>query len=265
MESLHLWSVVRSVKFLGLAWFLLGLGGATIASSRCTRLRATYIAMVPGFILAYASGWLLMKLSGRSLLTPWLLAGSVAGLGGLHLAFMVSHRERSRTVSPALAWGCASSAILLMTVRPTHPSWILSLLVVGLALGSLGAWPFARASSVVVTDPKDEAIAWNGIRWLTWLEGASLIFMVLLAMPLRAATGVALDGGTGLIGWTHGVFVLVFAQALSSTRRLFGWPRKEWTIGLLSSFIPGMSFWFEWRLRRRRMNAGVAGNVQVED
>ena len=265
MESLHLWPVVRSLKFLGLAWFLLGLGGATIASSRYTRLRATYLAMVPGFIVAYATGWLLMKLSGRSLLTPWVLAGSVAGLGGLHLAFMVSHRERPRTVSPALAWGCASTAILVMTVRPTRPSWLLALLVVGLVLGSLGAWPFARMSSAVVTDRGDHAIAWNGLRWLTWLEGASLIFMVLLAMPLRAATGITLDGGTGLIGWTHGVFVLVFVQALSSTRGLFGWPRKEWMVGVLSSLIPGMSFWFEWHLRRRRLNAGAATDTHVVD
>ena len=140
----------------------------------------------------------------------------------------------------------------------THPSWIPILLTVGLVLGALGAWPFARMSSAVVTDPGDEAIAWNGLRWLTWLEGASLIFMVFLAMPLRAATGVAIDNGTGLIGWTHGVLVLIFVQALSSAQRLFGWPRREWIIAFLSSLIPGMSFWFEWRLRRRRMNAGSA-------
>ncbi|MEM9189631.1 MAG: DUF3817 domain-containing protein [Myxococcota bacterium] len=259
MDFLHWWAVVRTLKFLGLSWFLLGVGGATMTSSRAARLRATYLALVPGFVLTYASGWGLMKLSGRTLLTPWLLAGAVAGLGCLHLAFMVSHRQRSRPITPALTWGCVSAGVSVMTLRPEQPAGVLALFGIGLGVGSLGAWPFAR-TFVAVDDAADEAIAWNGLRWLTWLEGASLVFMVLVAMPWRAVTGTRLDGGTGLIGWSHGVLVLVFAQSLSSTLRLFGWSQKEWVIGVLSSLVPGGSFWFEWRLRRR-VSAGDPSRV----
>ena len=75
--------------------------------------------------------------------------------------------------------------------------------------------------------------------------------MVFVAMPLRASLGFRLDGGTGLLGWVHGVLVVVFVQTLWSTRKLFDWPKTELVLGVVSAVIPGGSFWFERRLRRR--------------
>ncbi|MEM9861525.1 MAG: hypothetical protein AAF938_07915 [Myxococcota bacterium] len=71
------WSVVRTAKFVGLALYFMGLAGSVIPWRRAERLRSVYWLLVPGFVVVYGAGWVLMRLSGRTLLAPWLAASAV--------------------------------------------------------------------------------------------------------------------------------------------------------------------------------------------
>lgn len=247
MEILSAWTVTRVVKLVGLAWFVLGLGGATLPASRCDRLRSAYLVMVPGFVATCGAGWLLMKTSGRSLVTPWLLAGVVAGAAALHLGFLASHHERPRRLTIMLAWGSIACAIALMSLRPDGALMTGGVAATGLIVGALASWPIYRVPMVAFEDREE---VWRGLRWITWFEGGSLL-LLLAAMPLRLVSGFSVDGGTGLVGWTHGVLVLLFIQSLGSATRVLRWPRSEIGLGVLSVFVPGAAFWLERRMRHR--------------
>jgi integral membrane protein len=73
---------------------------------------------------------------------------------------------------------------------------------------------------------------------------------VLVAMPLRAATGVSLDGGSGVLGWGHGVLLLLYLQALQVAARALGWSWSTVAAAGLASLLPLGTLVFEWiRLR----------------
>lgn len=259
---LHPWSLSKAIKFLGLAAYTVGISATVISEDRVVRLRALYGLVVPGFVLTYAAGWMLMKLSGRSLLAPWLIAGAVVGWFSLHLAFMSAYRARPRRVTPMLAWGFLGAGISIMTLRVETLGSVVPIAVIGLGAGSLAAWPFTRTSAL--TSQEDEDTAWRGLRWLTLLEGTTLLLLVGVSMPLRALFDVRLDGGTGLLGWVHGVLVLVFIQSLASSCRLFDWSRGTLFIGAGSALVPGGGFWLHRHLRRKVNALGETSSRRSE-
>lgn len=121
-------------------------------------------------------------------------------------------------------------------------------MALGAVLGGALGLPW-RAESPAVA-PDDAAVALRGFRALAWAEGGSLLLMVAVAMPLRAATGFDLDGDSQLLGWVHGALVLAYLQALASTGRLRGWPKRRWAAGLLAALVPGGVIWFDRALAR---------------
>ena len=54
-------------------------------------------------------------------------------------------------------------------------------------------------------------------------------------------------GPNGLIGWVHGTLVLVYLQALFSTRKLLGWSWSKAIAGAVGGMLPFGSFVFEWK------------------
>lgn len=239
----------RFVKLAALGLFVTGVVGATIVRSRRRRLLLTYGYATPGLVLAYAAGWILMKSTGRAVTEPWILAAITASLGCLHLVFLASHRESVRPATPVLAWACGTAALAVMTVRVTHPPVLAAVLVVGAVVGAIAALPFARVS--VRASDGDAAIVWRCFQWIAWIEAGSLLVMLLVNMPLKATMGVSLDAGTGLLGWVHGVMVLVYLQALSSAARVLGLSRAQVALGAVAALLPLAPFIFERRLRAR--------------
>jgi len=255
-DAIHIWPMARTVKFLGLALFLLGLAGVVIPKRRSLRLRAAYGLLVPGFVATFSGGWLLMKLSGRAFSEPWLLAGAGAGLSALHVGFIVSHRPHSRRVSAWLAWACVGAAIAWMALR-VGSAWLLPVGLGGAFVGGLAARPFSNGK-LELTDG-DAEVALGGLVWLTRLAGASLL-LVLATVLLRVQFGLGIDGGTGLFGLTHGVLLLAYLQSLVSVRRLQHWPVGTLAAGTASALLPGGSFWFEYaRLRAGSTSTGDDG------
>lgn len=242
-DAIHVWSLARALKFLGLGLLLLGFGGVVVPERRALRLQAAYGLLVPGFVTTFAGGWLLMKLSGRELREPWLIAGAMSGLCAMHMGFIVSHRTRCRRVSPMLAWACTGAALASMTLRVSGP-WLLPVCLCGAMLGGAMSRPFWRTTPV--TSEADRRIALKSLKWLGRVEGLSLLVM-LATMTLRTGVGFRVDGGTGIFGLTHGVLVLAYLQSLSCVGQLEGWPFAKLATGVLSSLLPGGTLWFERR------------------
>ncbi len=242
-DAIHVWSLARAVKFLGLGLLLLGLGGVVVPERRALRLRAAYGVLVPGFVATFSGGWLLMKLSGRHLSEPWLFVGALAGLCAVHLGFVVSHRTRCRRASPMLAWGCMGAALASMTLRVSGV-WLLPVCLCGAALGGALARPFWRPTPI--TNDGDRRLAIRSLVWLGRAEGFSLVLMLSM-MALRRVVGFRIDGGTGVLGLAHGVLLLAYVQSLTCVGRNEGWPTSTVATGALSSLLPGGTLWFERR------------------
>ena len=243
------WLAWRLVKLLALALWSAGVLGAVCVPAPRSRLVLVRCFATPGFVLLWGAGWMMARLTDRSLGTPWIAATLVLSLTALHAAFLASHgRGRSRlTAAPALAFGGLLGSVGLMVLRPVALPHLAAVIGAAGLLGLLLSWPWRHRvapSAAEAAAVQDEVL--RGFRWLAWAEGASLLVMVGVSMPLRMLLGVSLDGGTGLIGWVHGALVLVFLQSLLSTGRRLGWPGSWALAGALSSLLPGGSFLFVW-------------------
>lgn len=77
-------------------------------------------------------------------------------------------------------------------------------------------------------------------------EGASLLLLFFVAMPLKYGAGYA--HATMVPGWLHGVLFVAYVLALGWVSAAEGWPITRSIVGLIASFLPLGTFWFETRL-----------------
>lgn len=247
------WAAWRLLKFTALVGMTAGLVGAATGGSRGERLRMLYVLGVPGFVLVWVAGWMLAKLTGRLIAEPWIVAGLLGSFTALHGAYLgaFARPERQRMVQVAAPTVLAGllATVAWMVVRP-EPFGQVAL--VGGVAGAVGiATGIFLGAPTPTTTPEDEEVVRAGFRLVAWLEGVSVILLMVVGMTFRAATGHRIDGETGLLGWTHGVLFLVYVQTLASTARALGWSRGTTALGFLASFVPGGTFVFEWRLGQR--------------
>lgn len=242
------WIAWRLVKFLGVAL----LSGGTLAvitrADRAGRLGALHRLVTPGLVLTWLGGYGLMVTSARSF-ELWIVAGLLASFVGFHGSAMTAFLLAPKPVTRALGPAGLFAAVALMVTRPaelraTLPAWILGAALGALVSPAVGApaAPGSRADQAA-GEAQDEALAWAWFRQVAWLEGASLVLLMLVVMPLRRLAGIQLDGG--LLGWTHGVLFLVYLQALWSTGRLRGWSAGRYALGLGAAVVPMGTFFFE--------------------
>ena len=85
-------------------------------------------------------------------------------------------------------------------------------------------------------------------RLSTFSSGVSLLAMLGISMPLRLIFGIDLDGDSGLIGWMHGVMVMVYTAVLVVTAKAEGWSIPRAALGWFASFLPFGTFVFEAKL-----------------
>jgi integral membrane protein len=88
----------------------------------------------------------------------------------------------------------------------------------------------------------------RGLRVLSWLEGASLLLLVLVAMPLKYVWGM--PSAVRVVGSAHGLLFLGFCLALLRTSL-----ERRWALGralklLVLSILPGGVFGIERALKR---------------
>lgn len=239
------WLVFRLLKFLGLALFAAGLGGSVLATRQRDRLFAAHNVATPGLFLTWMGGYGLLKSTGVSMGEPWVGAAILTSLTALHGATLAARLPSPRPVTGALAAAGFTAATALMVLRAAGTNGLLASLALGLIAGAASAWALrGRASEPA---PADEVAA-RTLRWFTTiarLEGASLLFMLFVSMPLRRLGGIAIDGGQGWVGWVHGVLTLIYLQALLDAARTHGWGAGWIVRGFFASVVPFGTFWFE--------------------
>jgi integral membrane protein len=86
------------------------------------------------------------------------------------------------------------------------------------------------------------------LRLFTYMEGASYLLLLLVAMPLKYGFGLPL--AVRIAGGVHGVLFLAFAMSLYQTQLEYGW-RKRLTFSLLAaSLVPGSLFWLDRKIQQ---------------
>lgn len=239
------WMLWRLVKFVALAALAAGFVGSVTVPARALRLRMLFVLGVSGFVGTWVAGWMLARLTARSVAEPWILVGIAGSWVALHGAFLGAFARpgRERTLGAVLVFAGLVSTIGCMVLRPTA-GWALATVAgVGALAGAAAGWPWRDQRAVC--DTSDRPLARRGFRWVAWLEGASGVLLLLVAMPLRVVTGIDLDGDTGLLGWSHGVLVIVYLQCLHSTGRMLGWSPASMGLGVLAAALPGGTFVFD--------------------
>lgn len=235
------WVVFRLVKFLGLALLGGGVLGAAFSSSSADRIRAAYVVAPVGWLVTMISGYLLMKATGFSMSEPFIkntLWASLVATSGAILA-----ANRPGPIGAALAVGGLATSVGLMVARDVPALG----LAIGVVVGGVGA---LLGRGPIQGDVDRVAATRRWFKTVARLEGASLILMLCISMPLRKLFDISLDGGQGWIGWTHGVLVLLFLQALVTAWRVLGWSLGRVALGFVASLIPFGTFVFEWRVLR---------------
>jgi integral membrane protein len=236
----------RLLKFLGVALFAGGVVGSVLARDQRDRLTASHYFAVGGFLATWVAGYELMKLTGRTL-EPWILAGMAASVLALLGSLLYAHKERPRWAIAAIALGGLMASVVSMVLRA--PSWTSALAVV-LVTAVLGSAAGAVVPPPVGAGDAGKAAVRSWLHVVALVEGASLILLTLVSMPLKYGFGSVIDGGGGRLGWIHGVIVLVFVPALVSGGRALGWSWATIGLGFVASMLPFGSFWFMARRRR---------------
>ena len=88
------------------------------------------------------------------------------------------------------------------------------------------------------------------LRAAALIEGATLLLLLFVAMPLKYWAGMA--SATHVMGPIHGVAFLSFSWLLMHTISAEGWARSEALRTLLLAFVPFGGFVTERRLARRQ-------------
>lgn len=232
------WLAWRLVKFAGFVLFSGGVVGALTTTDTRRRLALAYAAAFPGLVGLWAGGWMLMKGLDLSMSLPWIQLSMLTSLFGF--AATVQWGLSSPRWAAALAgWGLSAS-LVLMVLRPESGAPLV------MVLGGLPG--LVAAAAPTTRDPESGGWVRRGFAWVAWAEGLSLLAMLGISMPLRLIFGIDLDGDSGLIGWMHGVMVMVYTAVLVVTAKAEGWSIPRAALGWFASFLPFGTFVFEAKL-----------------
>lgn len=243
------WLAWRLLKFLGIGLFTAGLG-ATFSRAQSRRLWAVHIIATLGLGITWMAGFGLTKISGATIRDPWILTSLFASLLALHEAAAIAERPRVSTINIALMIAAYASSIGSMVAR--FPGTSNTLASFGIP-GALGLLTLLILRWRPLTFDYDTSAVRPAVhRWFLWIarvEGASLVTLLLIYMPLKYAANIVLDGGQGWFGWFHGVMALIFLQALWSAWRRLEWSLLRAGLAFIASLLPFGTFIFERSLR----------------
>jgi len=238
------WLIWRLVKMVGVVLYGAGLYGAITGPGSEERLRSASRFGGVGLLLSWVGGYALMKATGVSLHTGWIGFGLISSLVGLHGAFICGLRPERTGLGAALAAGGAMGALAVMVFRALPLAHAYATV---LAVGA-GVVAFLATRHNTVVTPEPGEVAQAATRWFKVVaraEGTSLLVLFGVFMPLKYGAGILIDGGNGWIGWAHGVFVMLYVQALWMVARQAKWPVSTTALAFAASLFPFGTFAFE--------------------
>jgi integral membrane protein len=87
------------------------------------------------------------------------------------------------------------------------------------------------------------------MRWVSLLEGTTLIVLVFVAVPLKHMFGY--PAATAIVGPIHGAAFLLYVWMLSQTISAGDWAKREIVRMIAAAFIPFGAFVNERALKRK--------------
>ena len=234
----------RLLKWFGLSMWAIGIHQVMVSPRQEDRLKGLYGFTAFGFALTWTAGWAMMKALGYPMNAPWILLSMLFGLISLGGSFLRAFSDsRGQVYNAILSIGFTLS-IASMVVRTGNDRSLGIALALSLFVGGLGAWILPSRSESHESESTTKWVA-RGFTWIARIEGATVLVLFLLYLPAKKLLEFNLDGGTGLIGWTHGVFVILYVVSLTFTSRALNWSWKRTCIGGFASFLPFGTFVFE--------------------
>jgi integral membrane protein len=85
------------------------------------------------------------------------------------------------------------------------------------------------------------------LRLIGWIEGASFLLLVCVAMPLKYIWGEPL--GVRIVGMAHGLLWLAFVGVLYDTMKQEGWPLSKAAVPFVAALVPFGPFIIDRRLK----------------
>lgn len=236
--------ILRLLKFTAI--ILWGAGTLSLLSTRSQyrAIRDLYVLVLPGFILSWLVGWLMMKHLGQTMKEMWISNAMLFSLLSVLGSFFAAFFQKGQKTSMLLSSVGLMTALAAMIFRQNEGALIgIGLAAVfGVVLGLL--FQREKKEEFEISKP----LIQNGFKYVAWGEGTTVLTLFLLYMPLKYAAGINIDFGTGMIGWAHGVFVIVYIMSLSATKIALKWTWMQWFLGGVLSFLPFGTFWFEHRI-----------------
>ena len=248
MEWIEVW---RIFIWLGLLMWGIGLQKVMVSPGQNERLKALYGFTVFGYSLTWMAAWLMMKDLGYGLGSTWIgysmLFGLVSITGSFLRAFSNSKGQLFNAMA-AVGFTLSIASAVVQNEGISSPALALALAIVP---GGLAAWFLPSESDENLSENLPESVV-RGFKWMAWVEGATVLVLFLLYIPAKKLLDVNLDGGTGLIGWTHGVFVVVYVLSLTFTYRQLQWSFFQYFMGGFASFFPFGTIIFERKMFRKQ-------------
>ncbi len=245
---MELWLGLRLVKLVALGWLAAGVALAAGHPRRAERSRSALWIVTPAMWVAWLCGYGLLVVGGRTMLEPFVPASLAASAVALVGALGASARPDPGRFARALGPAGLGAAAAVMVARDQPPAALAVAAVVGALLGGGLVFGLPTVSPDDEPPPIASVRAW--FLWIARLEGLSLILLMGVAMPLRRALGVHLDGGTGALGWAHGTLWIVYLVALYTAARALRWSARDVVLAFVASLLPFGTVVFErWRLR----------------
>ena len=234
------------VKWLGLSMWAMGLYQVAVNAKQDERLKALYSFVVFGFALTWMAGWLMMKHLGYSMGASWISNAMLFGLVSMVGSFLRAFSVAKGRIYNAMIWIGFALSIAMMVVRTGDGATLGVASSVAIIFGGLMSMREPLEELEVPVDTVELQVV-QGFKWMAWVEGLTVLVLFLLYLPAKLLS-INLDGGTGLIGWTHGVFVILYVLSLTFTFRTLKWSWKQYIGGGFSSFFPFGTFVFERRI-----------------
>lgn len=91
----------------------------------------------------------------------------------------------------------------------------------------------------------EESMILIAFKWISRLEGASLLLLLLVAMPLKYFYGW--PELTKILGAFHGMFFLLYIALVKKTSREVSWSGRTRLLAYFAALIPWGTFYFESR------------------
>lgn len=99
----------------------------------------------------------------------------------------------------------------------------------------------------------------RAFRYLSLIEGLSLILLFFVAMPAKYYFGY--PGLVPIVGMTHGLLFLVYISMSLSTSHQQNWSVGFWLLTLLSSVIPFACFFLDRKLKSMESETETTASV----